>query len=218
MRIRIDMRIFLLLLVFALTKQIGSYSIIMLFAIIHEIGHLTAGLLVGMKPEKIEIKPYGMALYFKLLINDYNKKIGNGNLLEIKKIIVALAGPIVNLICIMAAFKLNINVFLNLLIIYSNLILIIINLIPMYPLDGGRIVKSLLHIKFGKRKSEKYINTISFVALIILTIFSSILVFIYHNIAIIFIVFVLWFMYLKEDILYRRRNKIYELLEKSVEF
>ena len=48
---------------------------IMLFAIVHEFGHLLAGLLLGMKPEKMEIMPYGVSISFKLTPKDYNKKI-----------------------------------------------------------------------------------------------------------------------------------------------
>ena len=41
----------------------------------------------------------------------------------------------------------------------------------MYPLDGGRIVKGILHIFLGKMKAEKYTNCISFVTLILITCF-----------------------------------------------
>ena len=53
MRFRIDLKIFVFLVLFYFTKQIEVYSLIMIFAFIHEIGHLIAVLLVGMKPEKM---------------------------------------------------------------------------------------------------------------------------------------------------------------------
>ena len=46
-----------------------------MFAFIHELGHLFAGLLLGMKPEKLEVTPYGISVAFKLFPSDYNKKI-----------------------------------------------------------------------------------------------------------------------------------------------
>ena len=67
---------------------------IMFFAILHELGHLIAGLLLGMKPQKIEIVPYGLSISFKLMTNDYNKKIRNGNKFELKKILVAISRTI----------------------------------------------------------------------------------------------------------------------------
>lgn len=58
MRFRIDLKVFFLIALFYLTKQIEIYAMIMFFAMIHELGHLLAGVLFGMKPEKMEIMPY----------------------------------------------------------------------------------------------------------------------------------------------------------------
>lgn len=89
MRFRIDLKIFILLILFYFTKQIEIYSILMFFALIHEAGHLIAGVLMGMKPEKIELMPFGFSIAFKVNPEEYNKKIKKGNKLELKKIIVA---------------------------------------------------------------------------------------------------------------------------------
>ena len=47
MRFRIDLKIFIFLVLFYFTKQIEIYALIMIFAIIHELGHLVAGILMG---------------------------------------------------------------------------------------------------------------------------------------------------------------------------
>ena len=214
MRFKIDLKIFIFIAIFLITNQIELYAIIMIFAFIHELGHLLSGILLGMKPKKIEIKPYGISISFQLTPKDYNKKIKNGNLLELKKIIVALAGPLTNLICIIIFYNIDVGIFSNLIIIYSNILLILFNLIPIYPLDGGRIIKEILHISLGKRKAEKYINRISFITIGIITIISSFAVFYLKNIAILIIVLVLWILVIREDIIYERKNKMYSLIQK----
>ena len=100
MRFRIDLKIFIFLILFYFTKQIEIYGYIMFFAFIHELGHLICGMILGMKPEKLEIMPFGLSVSFKIKADEYNKKVKKGNLFEIKKIIVATAGPIINLLLI----------------------------------------------------------------------------------------------------------------------
>lgn len=210
MRLRIDLKIFIFLILFYFTKQISIYAMIMIFAIIHEIGHLLAGLLMGMKPEKIEIMPCGVSISFKINVKEYNKKIKKGNFLEIKKIIVAFAGPITNFIIILIASNLKIDLIKSMIIIYTNFLIMIFNLLPIYPLDGGRILKGILHIILGKRKSEKYTNIISNITVIVITAISSILILYVHNISIFLIDMYLWYLVLKEDKIYKNRQEIYK--------
>ena len=215
MRFRIDLKIFIFLIIFYFTKQIEIYAMIMLFALIHELGHLLAGILMGMKPEKIELMPFGVSISFKIKVEEYNKKIKKGNMLEIKKILVALAGPLTNFIIIIIASNINIDLFKALIIIYTNFLIMIFNLLPIYPLDGGRILKGILHINFGIQKSEFYTNIISKITVTIITILSSVLILYIHNIAIALIDMYLRYLVIKEDIIYKKREKILENINKK---
>lgn len=217
MQFKVDLKIFLFLILFYITGQLGEYAVILILAFVHELGHLLAGIILGMKPAKLELKPYGISISFKINPSDYNKKIAKGNLLELKKAIVACAGPVTNLIIIIITLNLRLNIFTSLLIIYSNILLIIFNLIPMYPLDGGRIVKSLIYLFLGKKKAEKYTNNISFIFLIIVTFMGSVATFYFENMAIFLIIICLWLIYIKEDITYKKKIKIYDLIEKTIE-
>lgn len=91
MRLRIDLKIFIFLLLFYFTQQIQIYSVIMIFAIIHELGHLLAGIFLKLKPEKLELTPFGLSVSFKISPEEYNTKVRNANKFEIKKILVAFA-------------------------------------------------------------------------------------------------------------------------------
>ena len=194
---RIDLKIFIFAILFFFTKQIELYAYVMFFCIIHELGHLLMGLLVGMKPEKIEIMPYGVSISFKLKIDDYNKKIKRGNLLTLKKIIVATAGPLINLIISFIYSYIGNNI-----AVYSNILIALFNLIPIYPLDGGRILNGLLHIIWGRKKSKEITYVLSNILIIVATILGSICILIYKNVAIFLIIIALWGIVLKENLKY----------------
>lgn len=210
MRFRIDLKIFIFLILFYFTKQIEIYGYIMFFAFIHELGHLICGMILGMKPEKLEIMPFGLSVSFKIKADEYNKKVKKGNLFEIKKIIVATAGPIINLLLIFIINNLKLDITKSLIMIYSNLLLFIFNLLPIYPLDGGRIIRGILHIKFGKRKSEKYTNIISLISVVIFTSLASILILYMENISIFLISIYLWYLVINENKKYKKREEIYK--------
>ena len=98
------------------------------------------------------------------------------------------------------------------LVIYSNILIGVFNLIPIYPLDGGRILKEIIHILKGLNESYTYINVISNASIIMLTIFSSIGIFYLKNIAILFIIGYLWYLVINQNRLYNQRLKIYEII------
>lgn len=212
MRIRINLKIFIFILIFLLTNQIKIYGILMLFALIHELGHMLVGIALGLKSVKLEIMPYGLSIGFEVKYKDYNKKIKNGNMLSIKKLIIAMAGPITNLIVTIIFLIFNIS-FLGIereLVIYSNILIGIFNLIPIYPLDGGRIIKNILHIVVGLKKSYEYINKISKITICLLTAICSIVILYIRNIAILIILAYLWYLVITENKKYEKRKQLYE--------
>ena len=206
MRFRIDLKIFLFLVIFYFTKQIEIYIIMIIFAIIHELGHLICGLIIGLKPEKLELMPTGLAISFKTNVDYYNKKIGKGNLFNVKKMIVAIAGPFTNLLMVVIFSFINFDYNLKLMIIYSNWLMFFFNLLPIYPLDGGRIIQEILHIKMGLNKARDIVSDVSIIVMIILTAVGSVGILYYKNIAIFFVIMYLWILVINEYKKFMRRK------------
>lgn len=188
MKLRIDLKIIIFLIVFYFTNQLRIYLIIMFFCILHEVGHLIIGLILKMKPEKIEIMPFGLSISF----------YANFNNSKAKEILVALAGPATSLVLTALSNYINFGYITTEEAVYSNFLILLFNLIPIYPLDGGRIIKGILDITLGVTKGNILINKISYITMIILTVISSICVYYYKNLAIFLACIFLWLIALRE--------------------
>lgn len=218
MEIKINLKIFAFVAIFYLTGQLEIYGILMLFAFLHEMGHMLAGLVFGFKPKSLKVMPLGLAIRFATFPKDYNGKIGNANLLTVKKLGIALAGPITNLVFIvLLLFLPNFSLFglEKSLLIYSNLLIAIFNLLPIYPLDGGRVIKYFLRLKRGNKRATITINRISNLTVILLTMVSSILIYYYKNIAILLIIIYLWILVILQNRKFENQMKLYRLIENN---
>ena len=215
MTIRVDLKIFLFLLIFFLTNQIEIYILFMTFAIAHELGHLLIGILLGFRPKEINFIPMGLSIQFSVNYTKSSKKIANKKKLKLKKIFIIMAGPVTNFLISFFFIIFDMNIVSNLRenIIYSNLIIGFFNLIPIYPLDGGRIVKCIVNMKKNLVTSYKYTNFISKITLITLTAISSIAILYLKNIAILFIILYLWGIVIKENNIYINKMKLYKTIE-----
>ena len=194
MKFRIDLKILFFLALFYFTKQIKIYVLVLGFAFLHELAHMIVGLLLGFKPQSIEIMSFGFSLNLIPKEEDIKTKIKKSNLVELKYIYVAIAGPLFNLIIAMvfSYMSLRVNREIIDLITYSNLLIFIFNLIPIYPLDGGRVVNSVLRINKGTVLAKKYMKMISKATVIVLTFISSVAILYLKNISILFIIVYLW--------------------------
>ena len=211
MELKIDLKIIFFALIFFFTGQIEIYCLCLLFALIHELGHAIVARFLRYKLLKFKVMPLGFSIFLQTNIEDYNKKIKRGNMFVLKTLIISMAGPITNIILFIIALFLPIELMIKEKIIYINAIIAIFNLIPMYPLDGSKILQNTLKLFCKNKESYKYTNIVANAALITFTIFCSIFILYARNIAIVAILIYLWYINIKEN----ERQKIrVQILEK----
>ena len=152
-------------------KILFSFYMCYLFIIFHELAHLTITLLFGKEIENFKFSLSGVCIELKKKRFDLkgNKRLKKEN---IEEIILYLAGPISNIIL---AYIFNNNK----MICEINIAFAIINLLPIFPLDGYNILDNLLEL-FSMRLKKREV---------ILEILSNILIFILFFIGIVQLLF-----------------------------
>ena len=190
MTIKIDLKIFAFILLFFISGQSNIYLILLAFAIIHELGHLVCGLIFGLKPLSIKIMPVGLSILFD-----------KTNVKWWKELLIAVSGPLLNITLAIIFFFCD-DFTKRETFIYANILIGVFNLFPIIPLDGGRILKSVLK-KICEEEAEKYTYKISNAVIIILTAIASIGTFYLKNIAIPVIMAYIWIIAIKENKSYK---------------
>jgi len=137
-------------LFFLLSILSGYYKdilIIYIILIVHEIGHYLIMKIYNINIYSITLYPYGGMIKSNILVNTNSKKI----------LLISLGGIIFQILLlilnqILFYFNLvNINIY-NIILKY-NLYIILFNLLPIYPLDGFKIINSILELIFNYKKS-----------------------------------------------------------------
>ena len=137
-------------------------------------------------------------------------KFINGNKFVFKKLLIAISGPMTNILICIIIFFINMDISLKSEIIYINTIIALFNLLPIYPLDGSQIINNTFKLFFDNKKSYKNTNIISNVILILFTFFCSIFILYAKNAIIVVILIYLWFIQIQENKNQKIRDKIYE--------
>ena len=122
---------------YAITGQIFIFIICTATAVVHELGHSFVSASLGYRLNKITLMPFGAVV------------VGNIEGLRFRdQVKVAIAGPLINIavsLFFIATWWIYPNCYAYTdVVVYANLSMALVNLLPIYPLDGGRIVFCVL--------------------------------------------------------------------------
>lgn len=145
-----------------------EFGMVLLIIIVHEFGHLGAALYFKWNTGKIVIYPFGGCCKFDEKINRSLKE----------ELIILLCGPFVQIILYFIMSYLTTKGFMTYrnFSIFKNYhyTLLIFNLIPIYPLDGGRILNIFINYLMPFKRGNKVVIFISgFVILIAMFFYKS---------------------------------------------
>ncbi len=163
MKLSVHPLFFAVMLFCALFGGLPSALICLMTALLHESGHIFCAARMGFKCEKVKIMPYGAAAMCDV------DGIRAGD--EIK---LALAGPAVNAaVCVALAglwwFFPQTYAFTD-SVLQANLAMLAVNLLPAYPLDGGRVAGSVLSKLFSKRVATIILKCVAALCAVALTV------------------------------------------------
>ena len=139
-----------------ITASFQSFFIINFLIIIHEIGHTLVAYLFKVKVEKIYLYPLGGIAKFNMDLN----------ISPVKELLILVAGPFFQ--CLAYFILLFVIPTKTDLIKVYHYGILLFNLLPIYPLDGGKILQLFLEKIFPYQLSFKIIFVISYLSLIIL--------------------------------------------------
>ena len=163
---------------------------VILCVLLHEIGHAMAAKYFGIKTKKIVLLPIGG-------ISTVDKSTKSPK----EEFLITAAGPLVNIvIAIILYFAIPVREYISFdlgqyftalndfsvatflfFLFVVNVALVVFNMIPAFPLDGGRILRALLDLRFDRAKATNIATTVgNIIAVILLLIgmlFNPILIF-----------------------------------------
>lgn len=134
------------------------FILLVLLIVVHELGHFLTAIILKFDVDKIYVYPFGGVSKFNI---DLNESI-------FKEFIVLMMGPVFQIIFFILLCKISyFNSYIKILETYNYTILFF-NLLPIYPLDGGKLLNLLLSINISYKRSFNISIIISYLTIIVI--------------------------------------------------
>ncbi len=156
-KIHIHPLFWLVALLSMITANFRSFFLLFFIVLVHELGHTIAATYYSWRIKRVMLLPFGGVAEMD--------EHGNRPLLE--ELVVILAGPLQHFFLLVIAFGLysldvlslaDFNMFWE-----YNFFILLMNLLPIFPLDGGKLLFLLLSAKLPFSKAHRYIIVMSWV-------------------------------------------------------
>lgn len=141
--------VFVYLLYTAITGHLLFTLVAYVSIILHEAAHAMMATLLGQQPNSVEISPLGAVMRLE----------EEEHLPPVKRLCVIAAGPAISLVLCWASVLFHTPIRQALFL--SNLSIVLMNLLPVLPLDGGRLLMLLLERYIAKPIATQVIKCIS---------------------------------------------------------
>lgn len=154
----------------------GLTSLLLFVSVLglHEGAHFLVAKKLGYRLESFSIAAYGASLNYKEKILDSKDEF-----------LISLAGPVCNIVCatIVVALWWAFPTFYNISATFAkqSYIFGLLNLLPCYPLDGGRVAAAILQNVISRERAIKLITTFNIVLSAIFFLFFAISCFVNFN-------------------------------------
>jgi Zn-dependent protease len=139
---------------------VGFICSLFFCVLLHEFGHVTAARAFGIRTPNITLYPIGGAAYMERLPKN-----------PWHEVVIALAGPLVNVVIAGVLWGLiglgvlpvvpmeefgapSVGSYV-LMLALGNSVLAVFNMIPAFPMDGGRVLRALLAIRFSYERATQ---------------------------------------------------------------
>lgn len=160
MSLKIHITLILILIYNYFFSDIKLFIMFYMFVVMHELSHAIVALLLKVDIKELEFTPFGVCAKYEKNISD------------LKELIISASGP---LFSIFLAYSYG-----NKIYFIINILITIFNLLPVYPLDGGRILRIILKFILGQKRG-KTISTYFTNIILILFLFVSIFIAAYYK-------------------------------------